>query len=508
MRRGAPLVGLAATVLLCAIVWTAWVCDDAFITVRTVDNLLAGHGLRWNPGERVQSYTHPLWALMLVPLHAITGDGWATLIALSLATSVATIVALVGLHHERPPWLAIALVALASSKAFVEYATSGLENPLTHLLLVVALAAWLAEPGTRGRLAVLGACVGLALVNRLDTLLLFAPLAAHAVVQEGRARPRRVVLALTLALVPIACWELFSVVYYGFPFPNTAYAKLGSGLPRETLLVQGLLYGTSLLAWDAPSVLLLVGGLGAASILEPRRWAVPAGAVGLYLAYVVWIGGDFMVGRFFSAPVLVAAVALAHLRVPLPHPHLVAPAVLVGLTLAGPTAPLRTGPAFGGDYLRDGAAGEQHFDTFAGIADERAFYFPGSSLVGRPWRDEAIVHRFATDGRAAAAAGEPVVVYDCIGFFGYYAGPGVHVVDRYGLADPILARLPMAPADTWRPGHYLREVPDGYVESLQTGENRLTDPFAASVWDDVRPRIAGPLLEPSRMRMVLGVPTR
>ena len=43
-------------------VWlvNAWICDDAYITFRTVDNFINGYGLTWNPGERVQAYTHPL----------------------------------------------------------------------------------------------------------------------------------------------------------------------------------------------------------------------------------------------------------------------------------------------------------------------------------------------------------------------------------------------------------------------------------------------------------------
>jgi arabinofuranosyltransferase len=44
-------------VVLCR---TAWVGDDAYITFRTVDNLVHGYGARWNVDERVQAYTHPL----------------------------------------------------------------------------------------------------------------------------------------------------------------------------------------------------------------------------------------------------------------------------------------------------------------------------------------------------------------------------------------------------------------------------------------------------------------
>ncbi len=32
----------------------AWVCDDSFISIRYAQNLLDGHGLVYNAGERVE----------------------------------------------------------------------------------------------------------------------------------------------------------------------------------------------------------------------------------------------------------------------------------------------------------------------------------------------------------------------------------------------------------------------------------------------------------------------
>jgi len=43
----------------------AWLSDDAYITLRTVYNFIHGYGLTWNVGERVQTYTHPLWMFLL-----------------------------------------------------------------------------------------------------------------------------------------------------------------------------------------------------------------------------------------------------------------------------------------------------------------------------------------------------------------------------------------------------------------------------------------------------------
>jgi len=37
---------LLASIFVVVLVRTAWVCDDAYITFRTVDNFVHGHGLR------------------------------------------------------------------------------------------------------------------------------------------------------------------------------------------------------------------------------------------------------------------------------------------------------------------------------------------------------------------------------------------------------------------------------------------------------------------------------
>jgi hypothetical protein len=84
-----------------------------------------------------------------------------------------------------------------------------------------------------------------------------------------------------------------------------------------------------------------------------------------------------------------------------------------------------------------------------------------------------------------------------VGFYGYYAGPQVHVVDLLGLADPLLARLPPT-SRNWRIGHYGRTVPDGYVESLATGENYIEDDELAVYYEKLASVIRGDLFDPQR----------
>ena len=86
------LVGLAAVLALAiAVVKDAWLSDDAFITLRTIDNLWHGYGLRWNPIERVQTYTHPLWMLLLAAAYGVTREPHLTTLAVSLAVTAATV---------------------------------------------------------------------------------------------------------------------------------------------------------------------------------------------------------------------------------------------------------------------------------------------------------------------------------------------------------------------------------------------------------------------------------
>ena len=63
---------------------TAWLCDDAYITFRTVDNFIDGYGLRWNVAERVQTFTHPLWLFVLSAAYAFTGELYYTPLFLSM----------------------------------------------------------------------------------------------------------------------------------------------------------------------------------------------------------------------------------------------------------------------------------------------------------------------------------------------------------------------------------------------------------------------------------------
>ncbi len=476
-----PLLG--AALLLATFARTAWVSDDAFISFRVVDNFVSGHGLVWNLDERVQVFTHPLWLLLLSAASALTGEQFFTSLALSAACLLAVVWLVTRLVGDALGSAAILLV-LALSRVFADYSSSGLENPLSHVLLLALVYAQQRLPAKdQVRLAWL--LCALLVLNRIDLLFLALPIAAS--VSRRGGLPLRSQLRLAMpALFLLGAWAGFATLYYGSPLPNTYFAKLTTGIDRADYYRQGCRYLADFAQYD-PASAMWIGAALVAGLLLPAQRSVALG-IGLYVAYIVSVGGDFMSGRFFSAPFVAATAILiaawSHWR---PHPAVAVVAVMsfvlnLNLTLLSPwnydNRPL---PRYG-------------------IVDERGFAYRDQGL----WRNIG-QRRFArsaaaTEAAAARAQGSPYVM--CfVGAAAYLAGPGVHVIDVLALTDPFLARLPSRwPA---RVGHYERPIPDGYLQSLRSGEQQLADPQLARLWDEVRLVTRGPVLQPERLAAVV-----
>jgi arabinofuranosyltransferase len=457
------LVGLAALLLFAIVVIKdAWVSDDAFITLRTIDNFYNGYGLRWNAIERVQTYTHPLWMVVLAAAYGVTREPHFTTLVVSLAVTAAMVWVL--LRHLTPAGGAYALMALAASRAFVDYSTSGLENPLTHLLLA---AFWLrmladvdAQPSRR-RLLTLATLASLCMLTRLDLALLIAPGMAVEIYRSRRLRWQEIVAPLALASVPVILWHLFALFYYGFALPNTAYAKLGTGIPAAELIAQGLRFlGQSFR--DDPVTLLTIAAAALAGLWRPTaQTAAIACAMALSLGYIVRAGGDFMSGRFLT-PAFLCAVMLLAKRLPNRWPAAVpvAIAATLAVSIARPMSPLRMGTPFVQD---------SNLDLGNGIADERGVHYPATGFVAMLRGLRYTHHMWAR---------KPVVMptvdtVGAIGLFGYTSGPALHVIDPLALADPLLARLDIAHGNGWRIGHFWRTPPEGYEQTVRACVGRL-----------------------------------
>jgi len=150
------VAALLMLVFLAVLVRTAWISDDGLISLRTVMNVTHGNGLTFNVGERVQTFTHPLWLVLLTLSYLVLRNVYYATFALSIAMSLW--VFWLAVSRARTTWQAwVAAAALLSSQAFTDYSTSGLENPLINLLLAAFSAVFL---GAAGPLCGASACCG------------------------------------------------------------------------------------------------------------------------------------------------------------------------------------------------------------------------------------------------------------------------------------------------------------------------------------------------------------
>lgn len=491
--RNNAWVALFVIIFGVILVRTAWVADDALITFRTIDNFLNGYGLVWNVGERVQSYTHPLWLLVLTPVVAQTNELMLTSMIVSVLLSCATVVVLA--RYLATDMLAglLALTLLLFSKAFIDFSTSGLENPLTHLLLVGFFVVYFGSIATDDHpmswlfgLALLATLIAL---NRMDALLLVAPaLAVGGVRSFWRHRDLRAGYVLVLAGLPFVLWVLFATFYYGFPLPNTAYAKLNTGIPSHDLYLQGAYYLLDSLNRD-PLTLLGIG-LGVAIPLATRQlWHLPiAVGIGLYVAYTIRIGGDFMSGRFLTAPLLLAAIVLARLPMAaLQRLWLMAFTLLVLVGVGSPSAPIFSAANYPGTI-----------PVPRMVIDERGFYYRYTGLLRLSEANRFPNLFYRSRGRHAQDL-TTLSVFSAVGAYGLDAGPGTYVLDAMALSDALLARMPSFYNPNWRPGHFRRVVPDGYYATLESGTNQIEDPELAAYYDRIKLVIRGDLLDPQRL---------
>jgi arabinofuranosyltransferase len=210
--------------------------DDAFITFRYARNLLAGEGFVYNPGERVQGTTTPVYTLLMAAEKALLpGLSFPALALVTNALADAASVAIVGWLCRRAlgmPWLGVAWGLLwAVAPMSVTFAIGGMETSVYILLLLLTLASYAAGRATWSAL-----WCALATLTRPDALLIALPLFGHMLYRAlaaalrsperrataWRAIPWREAGAYALALAP---WVTFATLYFGSPLAHSVVAK-------------------------------------------------------------------------------------------------------------------------------------------------------------------------------------------------------------------------------------------------------------------------------------------
>lgn len=404
----------------------AWTCDDAWISFRYARNLLDGHGLVFNPGERVEGYTNFLWTLLCAGAMRLgaSPERFAELAGVLAFGGTLALLAWAGVGP-----LPVAAGALAALAIAADFATSGLETSLFTLLLTATALAAERSTTRRGDLAV-GGLASLALLTRPEGALVGAMAVLALAVGPGGLR-RAAAATAPLLLVGLG-WGAWKLHYYGDLLPNTFHAKAGEGARWG----QGLVYLGQYLRTAWPAALGLGAGLlalpGADGAARRRRWILRVLLPALYGVHVARVGGDFMFGRF-----LVPITPLLLLSLEEGLARLGDPRARHGLGLL---AVLGTLFAWSPQELALAATGV--VGPVDGVIDERAFYADKTAAT----REQIAVLAPALAGlelRIAYFGAQAELVY---GLDPPYALEG-----EVGLTDAQIARLPSPPGA--RVGH-------------------------------------------------------
>ena len=229
-------VSLAILLPLAFAVFTQHAWEDYFITLRSSRNLVEGHGLVFNPGERVHTFTSPLGVLVPALCTAVAGVGREELaLWLFRAINIALLGAAAALLWRRADALRLGAVGrvtlfglLFAEAKLVDFSINGME---TAILVFFGLLLWSELEADTPRVRTLALAVAGLMWTRPDAFVLGGALIiARVAIRQGALGERRVpwntlgrgIVLGGLLYVPWFAWAWW---YYGTPVPHTIIAK-------------------------------------------------------------------------------------------------------------------------------------------------------------------------------------------------------------------------------------------------------------------------------------------
>lgn len=283
--RAQLAVVLGTAAVLC--VWQCWSfhgvrLDDPFISYRYGQNLVNGHGLVFNPGQRFLGATSPAHMLLSAAVYfgfgtQLTPSIIAILSCLAWSVQAAAVFALLASPVGRFHALLVALVVdLGGAESFkwVPFETN--IAMACALLSVVAL--------EKERTFLSGLLLGLGTLFRPEIALLAALVFGSYALRRTAALP----MAITPFVALVGSWVAFAIAYYGSALPHSALEKF-----QRTTLPVYLEH-----AWRHVGEAVLPVGSG--------LWQT-------VLAWLLCVTGAVLLSRRSSALLLLTVFAFLHL---------------------------------------------------------------------------------------------------------------------------------------------------------------------------------------------------
>jgi hypothetical protein len=270
--------------------------DDGMISMQYARNLAQGRGLVFNPGERVEGYTNPLWVLLMAAFHLLpiaaskVSLGVQCCGALFLLLNLAAVFTLA--RRMAPGSVGIPLGAGILTAAYLPLNTWGLQGmEVSVLALLVTGAALLAARSLdANRFAAAPYwLLGVGTLVRPDMVVPLLGLTIFMGCLHTGFRRREWAWGIGLLVLFTTLQTAFRWLYYGEFLPNTYYLKV-TQYPFHLRVSRGL-FAFAEFALKLNWLILAIPPALALFKRDRRGWLL-AWIFACQSAYSIYIGGD------------------------------------------------------------------------------------------------------------------------------------------------------------------------------------------------------------------------
>lgn len=268
--------------------------DDAMVSMRYAWNLAHGNGLVWNPGERVEGFTNPLWVLFMAFWHLLPLSAPQISLAMQVSGGVFLALNLIVLYkivqHLTVDLLALsaALVMTAFYGPLAVWGLLGMEVSL--LMLLLSLAAWFTLTLDHARHKHwLYLLLGFSTLIRIDMTVPAVLILGFLAFTDRPNRKSHLVWGVSLLLLFLGGQTLLRYWYYGEWLPNTYTLKM-TGLSPVIRIARGF-WVLFELAWQMNWVVFLLPLAVFLFRRDKNIWLLALLFAG-QVAYSTYVGGD------------------------------------------------------------------------------------------------------------------------------------------------------------------------------------------------------------------------
>jgi len=496
---------ISLVIFILVITALAWQSDDSYHAYAMAKNLVDGNGFVYNIGERASASSCPLFTLVIAFGYFFIRHMFLVSILICVIFSAVAYSIVVHSFCTDRRQVILAFLVLICSSSFMSYTTSGLENSMLFFLAALFLKKYFSsEKYNASKMLYLAVLISLIAMTRMDAVLMFVPMILYVYLakRDNVSFPKAVGLGI-LGLLPFILWELFSLFYFGFLVPNTAFVKLGTNIPKRDYIVRGLQYVLNTLICDPEVLFIPFAAVVILVFIKKFRYIHLALGILLYGIYVIWIGGDFMMGRHFTVMFLMSLIGCLYI-INNEEDYKTIARRFVKAVLACCLIYSLTTNVISRQFLFG-----ENFNS--PISDERGTYFRFTSLfnnalsysangkmcITSAWNDQGVKDLMEADLDSGILKMVPGITK--------YDHNDMYLNDLYALGDPYLSKLPAVIEPGWRIGHMYREAPEGYYETVMYGENVIKNEAAAKYYDVIMLITRGDLFDKNRIKAIIDI---